>query len=439
MKKLVYLIPLCISLFSCEKEIVLDNDTETIAPKTIVESYTPENGENIVIGKYDFTKVGETFLIGGDVLLTEEQISNLTSELKGAGMLAKRWSGNRVPYVIAANLPNKTRVTDAINHLALYTNIRFVPRTSEADYVNFIYSADGTYSYLGKIGGGQALGLADWATVGNTVHEMCHAIGIFHEHTRADRDSYITVNWTNIQASAANNFKKYTDLGYQGFDNESFDFSSIMLYPSDNGFAINPSIPTMTRKDGSTFGAQRNGLSTGDIAIIKKMYPTLISFDLKSINDKIIALNFNGDNLSDLLFYRPGSKVVYIEKAIGNDLFTNVMASNSGVAGYDFASASDLAVSLDYNGDGKDDILTYRPGQKIVYVAKSNGDGTFTNVMASNSGVAGYDFANGRDRVIVINNNNDGKDDILCYRPGTGTIYIMVSNGDGSFKNVYAR
>lgn len=42
-----------------------------------------------------------------------------------------------------------------------------------------------------------------------------------------------------------------------------FDFSSIMLY-SSYAFAIDSQKPTMTKKDGSTFVGQRNGLSDGD-------------------------------------------------------------------------------------------------------------------------------------------------------------------------------
>ena len=48
-----------------------------------------------------------------------------------------RWPGCKIPYTIDPALPNQARVTDAIAHWEANTRIRFVPRTTEADFVTF--------------------------------------------------------------------------------------------------------------------------------------------------------------------------------------------------------------------------------------------------------------------------------------------------------------
>jgi hypothetical protein len=36
---------------------------------------------------------------------------------------------------------------------------------------------------------------------GVAMHELMHAIGFWHEHTRPDRDTYVSVNLDNVKES----------------------------------------------------------------------------------------------------------------------------------------------------------------------------------------------------------------------------------------------
>ena len=82
--------------------------------------------------------------------------------------------------------------------------IKFVPRTTEAVYLN-IHSGSGCWSYVGK---NRAPGPQDLSIMvgsghsclflGTIMHELTHAIGFWHEQSRFDRDDYLTINWANI-------------------------------------------------------------------------------------------------------------------------------------------------------------------------------------------------------------------------------------------------
>lgn len=53
-------------------------------------------------------------------------------------------------------------------------------------------------SYVGCQGGAQRLYFSKICAVGNLCHELMHALGLHHEHTRKDRDQYVTIKWENI-------------------------------------------------------------------------------------------------------------------------------------------------------------------------------------------------------------------------------------------------
>ncbi|KAJ0029139.1 hypothetical protein NQD34_004136, partial [Periophthalmus magnuspinnatus] len=57
-------------------------------------------------------------------------------------------------------------------------------------------------------------------------HELLHALGFAHEHSRSDRDSHVTILYDNISSNKKHNFRKYrTNNLYT-----PYDFNSVMQY-----------------------------------------------------------------------------------------------------------------------------------------------------------------------------------------------------------------
>ncbi|XP_075693166.1 astacin-like metalloendopeptidase [Rhinoderma darwinii] len=176
-----------------------------------------------------------------------------------------------IPYVLDPQFTNEDKavIVKAMLEFSALTCVGFVPRTTEADYLNII-SDIGCWSSLGREGGPQDLSIDREGCMlhGVIQHELNHAVGFEHEHSRSDRDSYIKILWQNIYPIYNNSFLKSNtnNLGLE------YDYSSVMHY-GKYAYARNYWEQTIQPiPDNAVLIGQRIGLSNLDVAKINRLY-----------------------------------------------------------------------------------------------------------------------------------------------------------------------
>ncbi|XP_077137710.1 astacin-like metalloendopeptidase [Ranitomeya variabilis] len=200
-----------------------------------------------------------------------------------------------IPYTLDSQFTKEDQadILKAMLEFSTMTCVRFVPRTREADYLNII-SDIGCWSMLGRSGGPQYVSVDREGCMlhGVIQHELNHAIGFEHEHSRSDRDSYVRILWDNIVPGYNASFQK-TNTNNLGLE---YDYTSVMHY-GKFAFAINYFRPTIQPIPTTQINiGQRIGLSNQDVAKINRLYNCNVCSTLLSDDSGVFASGSNSSN-----------------------------------------------------------------------------------------------------------------------------------------------
>ncbi len=217
------------------------------------------------------------------------------------------WPDGVVPFVIDRGVTGKSKRTilDGIAHWNERTVIRLVERVGETDYVRFRAKPRGICSGdVGRVGGAQSVNIPpNGCNLASVIHEIGHAVGLWHEHQREDRDGYVSVLFENL--SGLGKFWYAATHPSTG----PYDYASVMHYPT-NSFSTNRRQTMETVPPG--MGIPYSGLSAGDIDGVAKLYGRPSAMTTVSTNPPGLELIVDGQRVTAPNSFRwhPGSEHV---------------------------------------------------------------------------------------------------------------------------------
>lgn len=172
----------------------------------------------------------------------------------------------------------------AMEWQATVAGLTFIEGTGSGNYI-LVKSAGYNNSYVGMKGGAQDLNIYNWNWRFIVAHEIGHALSLMHEQSRPDRDTYLTVNYANIEDENEFNFDIWPGTASHG----DYDYGSVMHYDrcgfwdpaagscGTHGYtmdakAAGAALVGLTAAEANAAMGQRDDLSPGDIAGVRALY-----------------------------------------------------------------------------------------------------------------------------------------------------------------------
>jgi hypothetical protein len=238
---------------------------------------------------YQVQKFGNKLYLNGDIVVYDMSVMSTRSYTKddeehtfGKDDLY-RWPGGLLPVMLEPSVftgNNYQTIKAALDYFNFNTGIICKERTDEGDYIVIKCVPDDKSGKAGaspvgrQRNGNNILELTDGNfTKGTVMHELMHALGVYHEQGRPDRDDYLSIQWDNIKEDSKFNFQIESD----GTIRSGYDYCSIMQY-SARAFAKDDLKPTIICKANGIMVAcpacigNRISLTQKDLDGLDKLY-----------------------------------------------------------------------------------------------------------------------------------------------------------------------
>ena len=186
--------------------------------------------------------------VEGDIITTPQRAAALLGQSAGgvhpnfSFTPSRLWPNSIVPYDFDSDVSvgQKNYFLAAMsawaNSFPGVATLSFIPRNNDSAYIHFqtatvtnLGFSGGTTDNVGYDGDVVTIKISSDGAVSNVfliAHEVGHALGLWHEQSRDDRDNYITILTANIQSGYSSQFAKQTPESTFG----PYDYDSIMQY-----------------------------------------------------------------------------------------------------------------------------------------------------------------------------------------------------------------
>jgi len=129
------------------------------------------------------------------------------------------------------------------------------------------------------------------------LHHLMRILGFPYEHTRPDRDRYLTVDLNNVKRQSWFMFKKLEkDQFIYDVEMELFDHSSIMFPNTTPISVVTEKSILSSRNPGENINSKKTGLSNGDIKKIQNAY----SCSSKNLKSEYTSFSVDSGNATQL-------------------------------------------------------------------------------------------------------------------------------------------